>query len=118
LCIFDPARLGRDSAGQAALNEKKAPLQRANAERAEQSKILARAVKHYAAACPIVIETDGLEVMLSDETLEMVFYAVMAIAVISIIAGMWAVWRDVRELSAGPASQASAEDGRSGPGAM
>jgi len=97
---------------------KTAPLQRANAARAEQSKNLARAVKHHAAAFPIVIETDGLEVMLSDETLEMVFYAVMAIAVISIIAGMWAVWRDVRGLSAGPASQAPAKDGRGGPGAM
>jgi len=36
--------------------------------------------------------------MLSDQAFEIMFYAALAMAAISIIAGLWAVWRDVREL--------------------
>ena len=46
---------------------------------------------------PIVIETDGGKI-LADEALEIMFYAAAALGAISIIVGLWAVWRDVGEL--------------------
>jgi len=35
--------------------------------------------------------------MIMDQVLQIMFYAVMTIGGVSIIAGLWAVWRDVRD---------------------